>query len=152
MDRSGLYANYVLPQTKKKLEKKIKGGICSVMKNIPAKVISPEKNKKENIDALILPDVNPNEVVDIRESCRRIGIGIDDYLGAIKRALESKKMTVDKFGDEHWEDNHDVQLKAALAGLKLEGYIDVKNAAGVDARRYTQINVSWGNDREVGGK
>lgn len=62
-------------------------------------------------------------------ACKRIGMGLDDYLTAVKDGLVATKTTVDKYGDEHVEVDHATRLKAATMGLEVEGYM--KKASGV---------------------
>ena len=65
----------------------------------------------------------------IKEACRRVGMGLEDYLKAIKGGLSATRVTVDKYGDEHYEDNHEVRLKAAAMGLEVEGYLKGKGGS-----------------------
>lgn len=65
----------------------------------------------------------------IKSACKRIGMSLDDYLLAIKNGLSATKSTLDKFGEEHIEDDHMIRLKAALMGLEVEGYIKSKSDA-----------------------
>lgn len=62
----------------------------------------------------------------IQEACRRIGMGIDDYLMAIKEGLSAGKR-VEKLYDgeikEEIEPDHGMRLKAAAMGLEVEGYL-----------------------------
>lgn len=88
-------------------------------------------------------NVSPTEVSIIKAACLTAGIGIDQYVCAIRDALQATKTTVDKHGDEHIEDDHAMRLKAALMGLELEGYIKVKGTT-TENKSYTQINVKWG--------
>lgn len=88
-------------------------------------------------------NVSPTELTAITEACRKAGISIDDYVLAIKNALKATKTTVDKYGDEHVDEDHAMRLKAALMGLELEGYIKVKGTT-TENKSYTQINVKWG--------
>lgn len=88
-------------------------------------------------------EVASTELSVIVGACRKAGISIDDYVKAIKDALKATKTTVDKYGDEHVDEDHAMRLKAALMGLELEGYIKVKGTT-TENKTYTQINVKWG--------
>lgn len=58
---------------------------------------------------------------------------------AVVAGLTAKKMTVDKFGDEHFEEDTTNQLRAAEIISKLNG--DIKTDITVDNR---QVHVSVG--------
>lgn len=103
-----------------------------------------------NKEAVASPLGANNEIVaaeigEIKAACRRAGLSIDDYVNAIKRAIVATKITVDKYGEEHVEDDHTAQLKGALMGLELEGYIKNK-AVTQDNRKYTQVIYKWGGE------
>lgn len=66
----------------------------------------------------------------IKAGCKRIGMSLDDYLLAIKHGLSATKSTVDKYGEEHVEDDHATRLKAAAMGLEVEGYMRTKGSDG----------------------
>lgn len=67
----------------------------------------------------------------ITSACKRIGMGLDDYLTAVKDGLVATKTTVDKYGDEHVEADHATRLKAATMGLEVEGYMKKTNGVNV---------------------
>lgn len=58
---------------------------------------------------------------------------------AIASGLSATKMTVDKFGDEHFEEDHASRLRAAELISKLNG--DLKTETVVDNRQ-VHINIS----------
>lgn len=87
--------------------------------------------------------INETDISKIRETCIKINMGLEDYLTAIKNALSATKTVVDKYGEEHIEDDHDKRLKAALMGLEVEGYIRSKATAAVDNSRHTHVTYAW---------
>lgn len=67
----------------------------------------------------------------IATACKRIGMGLDDYLLAIKRGLIAKKEGKTEYRDGipteiDGMDDHLVQLKASALGLEVEGYLRAK--------------------------
>lgn len=87
-------------------------------------------------------DVSSSEILEIKQSCKKNKVGIDNYIIAIKEALQANKVTLDRDGEEHIEPDHDKRLKAALMGLELEGYIRNK-ASTVDNSKHTHVTYSW---------
>lgn len=87
-------------------------------------------------------EVSTAEMSVIKTACVKAGISIDDYVLAIKDALKATKTTVDKFGDEHVDEDHAMRLKAALMGLELEGYIKAKGTV-TDQSKHTHVTYSW---------
>lgn len=85
-------------------------------------------------------EIVASEVGEIKAACRRAGLSIDDYVGAIKEALLATK-----YGGEGIEVDHTTRLKGALMGLELEGYIKNK-AVTQDNRKYTQVIYKWGEN------
>jgi hypothetical protein len=55
--------------------------------------------------------------------------------------LSARSMTVDKFGEEHWADDHTSRLRAAEMISKLNG--DLKDVASFDNR---SITINIGNE------
>ncbi len=101
---------------------------------------------KINEDKEIIPsekEVTPSEISIIKNSCAKVGMSIDDYVYAIKAALKADKTTIDKYGEEHVEPDHDKRLKAAMIGLELEGYIKNKIVTGNDNSKHTHVVYSW---------
>lgn len=87
-------------------------------------------------------EINPASTNEIKLSCDRLGLTLDNYILAIKEALSATRTTVDKYGDEHTDADHDKRLKAALMGLELQGYI--RNKVGpVDNSKHTHVTYSW---------
>jgi hypothetical protein len=68
----------------------------------------------------------PTNLVEVKAACKRVGLSLEKSLKVILAAQEANKTTVDKFGDEHIEPDHDKRLKGAVMHLELERYI-VKN-------------------------
>lgn len=74
-------------------------------------------------------EVQEAAVEIIRRACKRVGIGIDDYLKAIKDGLKAGKVVeeiVDGMVVEKVEPEHLIRLKSAAMGLELEGYLKGK--------------------------
>lgn len=91
-----------------------------------------------------LPDnleISADEITNIKAECAKVGIGLNDYLVAIKRALWANKTSTGKDGAVIEED-HLTRLKAALIGLELEGYIKNKVIAN-DNSKHTHLTVKW---------
>lgn len=110
-----------------------------------AETRDPSKDKSITVSNSTLPDnleLNQSEIQTIKLACANAGLSINNYVKAIKDALSATKITIDKYGEEHVENDHDKRLKAALIGLELEGYIKNKVVAN-DNRKFTQINYSW---------
>lgn len=89
-----------------------------------------------------LLDTSSTEIDKIKQSCVKNGIGLDNYILAIKEALLATKTTLDKYGEEHIETDHDKRLKAAVMGLELEGYIRSK-VGSIDQSKHTHVTYSW---------
>ncbi len=87
-------------------------------------------------------EVTESERTKILAACKKAELSIDNYVRAIKDALDADRTTVDKYGEEHTEPDHDKRLKAALIGLELEGYIKNKSVVN-DNSKYTQVIYSW---------
>lgn len=85
---------------------------------------------------------NPENKSEIKLACERQGLSLDNYILAIKDALEATRTTVDKYGDEHTDADHDKRLKAAMMGLELEGYIKAKGAI-TDNSKHTHVTYAW---------
>lgn len=88
----------------------------------------------------------PETLVEIKRICKKINMGLEDYLLTIKRGLTATKITVDKYGEEHVESDTDKQLKAAYMGLKVERYVDDKQSGAIgikDGDR--EMVITWGN-------
>lgn len=60
---------------------------------------------------------------------------------AVVNGLTARKMTVDKFGEEHYEEDTTNQLRAAEIISKLNG--DIKNETVIDNR---QVHISVGKE------
>lgn len=95
----------------------------------------------------ILPlqtEVTPSELSTIQAACKKIGMGLSDYLEAIQRGLKATRTTVDKYGDEHTEDDTMAQLKAAVMGLEVEGYIKAKGSVTEQSmNQYNTVVYQW---------
>lgn len=102
------------------------------------KIISTPPAPIEN-SPLEVSELERNKIIS---ACKRAELSIDNYVAAIKDALSAEKLTIDKFGEEHIEIDHDKRLKAALMGLELEGYIKNKTVNN-ETNKYTQVNYSW---------
>lgn len=61
-----------------------------------------------------------NIVVDI---CKKNGITLDSLVKKLDKLSQAKKVTIDKFGDEHYEEDSMVQHKSVLTLLELIGYL-----------------------------
>ncbi len=101
------------------------------MPPIKKRKVSGEKNTAlETISSNLPTELNSLNGNEIKLSCARVGVSLDDYISAIKFALAATKITGrDEQGEPQTEPDHDKRLKAALMGLELEGYIRSKDAA-----------------------
>lgn len=109
-------------------------------------VETPTKSKTEVVSQLPAElEISKESIDEIKVECRRIGMSLSDYLEAIQRGLVAKKITIDKYGEEHEEDDTTSQLKAALLGLEVEGYIKNKTVQN-DNRKFTQVNYTWNGE------
>lgn len=137
-------------QTQKKILKKIDNSvklcILMIVENEPQKkIISKKPPKKEVISELpVNLEINAKEMSEIKRICLEIDMSLKDYLLAVKEALKATKITIDKYGEEHFENDHDKRLKAAMIGLELEGYVRNK-AISVDSSRHTHVTYAWLN-------
>lgn len=110
--------------------------------------VKPKKNslkkisEKSEISPIELPELTPSEIQVIKTACANAGMSIDNYVNVIKEALSATRMTVDKYGERHDEEDHAMRLKAALMGLELEGYIKSK-AVATDNSKHTHVTYSW---------
>jgi hypothetical protein len=78
----------------------------------------------------------------ILATCKKVDLTREKCLVAIKEGLTATKVTLDKYGEEHEEIDHDKRLKAALMGLEVLG--DVRNkATTVDSSRHTHVTYAW---------
>lgn len=62
----------------------------------------------------------------IRKECEAVGITDKKPFEVLARLLESKKLTVDKFGGKHWEDDNLAQSRAVEMTLRLKKLLDNK--------------------------
>lgn len=98
-----------------------------------------EKSASLPVSAMEVPD---DKIEGVREACKRLGMGLDDYLKAIKEALSAEIVVTNKFGDVSSTPDHEKRLKAALLGLQVEGYWKAADK-GVDNSRHTNVIYSW---------
>jgi hypothetical protein len=96
-------------------------------------------------------EVNKAEMSEIKLAAKKVGIGLESYLSAIKEALAAEKSIIDKFGERYLEPDHDKRLKAALMGLEVEGYIKAKGGT-TDNSKHTHVTYAWltNNTKPVG--
>lgn len=85
--------------------------------------------------------VAPEVQEAIIATCDKVGLTREKCITAINEALEATKMTLDKYGEEHVEPDHDKRLKASLAGLELRG--DFKNKDAIKPTTYNTVIYQW---------
>lgn len=108
------------------------------------KVVEGLPSKSELLASSEL-QINPDELNEIKAACKRNGISIDDYVRVVKEALIADKTIMDKYGDVRVAGpDHEKRLKAAMVGLELEGYINVKGAVS-DNSKHTHVTYAWLN-------
>lgn len=120
------------------------------------KIISKKLARKNPSTELVssLPSelqINDASSNEIKAICKKIGMSLENYLLAIQRGLSARKITVDKYGEEHVEDDTMAQLKAALIGLEVEGYIKTKGAT-TDNSKHTHVTYAWLTGNATSGR
>jgi hypothetical protein len=93
------------------------------------KKLKPEALPAEIAQAPI--EVRQEAVSLIKDTCKKIGMGLEDYLVAIKDGLKADKLILDKTGAGTYEPDHLIRLKAALMGMEAEGYLKAKSEGNV---------------------
>lgn len=84
--------------------------------------------------------MNELKVIDTKEvAMQKAGATREESYKAIVRGLNSKKMTIDKFGEEHFEEDTTNQLRSAEIISRMNG--DLKPDTVVD-NRSVSINMS----------
>lgn len=82
---------------------------------------------------------------EIKAVCKEIGMSLKDYLLTIQRGLSAKKVRpATQWDNGGEEDDTMAQLKAALIGLEVEGYIKTKTAT-TDNSKHTHVTYAWLN-------
>ena len=114
--------------------------ILMATKKKPTEVLSPVKTTSELPSELV---VNTDNILSILEARKTVGLTIEGTLRVVKEAQGALKSTIDKFGKEHTEPDHDKRLRAALIDLELAGYIRAKGST-TDQSKHTHVNYSWG--------
>ncbi len=112
-------------------------------KILPKKVAekSPNKELISQLEGAL--EVSPTELDEIKAVCKKIGMSLEDYLLTIKRGLTATKTTYDKLGNVMGtDDDTNAQLKAALLGLEVEGYIRSKTSS-TDNSKHTHVTYAW---------
>ena len=74
----------------------------------------------------------------ISEGFKAAGIKSGDEFAALAKLLKARKMTVDKFGEEHWEDDNTAIRGGVELVLKLRRLLDTK--VDVDIKQTTTYN------------
>lgn len=64
----------------------------------------------------------------ISDGFKAAGIKSGDEFAALAKLLKARKMTVDKFGEEHWEDDNTAIRGGVELVLRLRRLLDVKVA------------------------
>lgn len=107
-------------------------------------IVPPKKSKKIIPASQLSTDleISSSDIQEIKLICKEIGMSLKDYLLTIQRGLKATKTTIDKFGLEHLEDDTQAQLKAALIGLEVEGYIKTKGST-TDNSKHTHVTYAW---------
>lgn len=80
----------------------------------------------------------------ILSTCAKVELTREKCLVAIKEGLKATKTTIDKYGEEHVEEDHDKRLKAAMMGLEVLGDIRSKTS-GIDNSKHTHVTYAWLN-------
>lgn len=80
-----------------------------------------------------MPEILPTETRELK--LQKSGATREASYKAIVSGLSATKMTVDKFGIEHWEDDHTSRLRAAELVARLNG--DLKTETVIDNRQIT---------------
>lgn len=87
-------------------------------KNKVAKVIDSEVSVIDKKDMIL-------------KECEDGGVTLKEIVRVIREGMEANKVTIDKYGDEHIEVDHDKRLKSAIFGAELRRDIGVKNVDGI---------------------
>ncbi len=94
--------------------------------------------------------VNSENQEAITATCDKEGLTREKCIRVISEALSATKMTLDKYGEEHEEPDHDKRLKASLAGLELRG--DFKSKAPITTgSTYNTVVYQWKKNNAKNG-
>lgn len=104
-------------------------------KALPTKqleVLSANSRIPSSITPLQTLEVQQAASEMIREACKRIGMGLPEYLTAIKDGLKAVKTYPATENNDGWEEpDHGMRLKAASMGLEVSGYLKAKGDGDV---------------------
>ena len=122
-----------------------------------------KKNTKKISEKKIIPqesttiiEANPTEQNKLIEICDKVGATQEHLINVLYEASKANKMTIDKYGDEHEEPDHDKRIKGAMSLLELRGDIKNKNINN-DNSKHTHVTYSWQpvqvvNNNDSGGR
>ncbi len=101
-----------------------------------------KKNLAPTVETIPTLEVSENNLSEVKLACKSVGLTLEKTLQVIKDAQSATRVTLDKFGGEHEEPDHDKRLRGALMHLELEGYTK-NNKASVDNSKHTHVTVMW---------
>lgn len=113
-----------------------------------------DNNKSLKVIERISGEVKAAEVLgtDVRgvieAELSKAGVTAEELYGCLKRGLRAKKMTVDKYGEEHIEEDYNAQHKYMMVGLELIGHLKAAELRGegvMDKRIAEQILIEVRN-------
>ena len=82
----------------------------------------------------VMDGLEPNGDVRaiILEECRKAGVTLEEMCLGIREGLSATKLTFDKHGEKHVEDDFLVRHKYIVTGLELAGYLKPKADGGMN--------------------
>lgn len=101
---------------------------------------------QNEVSTIAISDDNDKKLSDREIACKKHGIDIDLLCSKLAQGLESKKCTIDKLGEEHWEEDKKLQHEWWKSAAEFLGYINGDNGAVVIKDRL--IIIRYANQTE----
>lgn len=115
----------------------------------------PKKSTISKLDKVVAQEtvstavsVNPNRQAEIIAECDKQGLTLAHLVKTIYDGTNAMRVTVDKFGDEHYEPDTAARLKAAGLGFDLRGETNSKLNVGTQNNIVAIIETMDGNVKE----
>ncbi len=100
----------------------------------------PKDIEQNQTNLSVLNDITvPEELTEkIKVLLDLHGASDSELFSTIGKGLKAKKITIDKYGDEHVEDDNNIIHKYVLLIAELKGYI--KRSSSVEVNTNVQVN------------
>lgn len=104
----------------------------------------------KSIASSVHTDSSPQEISNIVvETCRKNKITLETLIKKLDKLSNAQKITIDKCGEEHAEEDSLIQHKAVLTLLELIGYlkkgpmVEVNNIISTEEREIINMYERW---------